>query len=138
VQVQRHLAPGLPLAFGDRVHLQQVLLNLIVNGMDAMNDTPETARQLTVETRHDGDGMIEVAVTDQGHGLAPLEMSRIFDSFFTTRKDGMGLGLAIARSIIEVHQGRIWGENKPRGGATFRFTLCTAAKPTGQTPVQRG
>lgn len=125
IQIRKEFAPGLPLVFGDRVHLQQVLLNLIVNGMDAMANTPEPARRLTVQTKANGAGA-EVAVADCGHGIAPDKMPRIFESFFTTKKDGMGLGLSIARSIIEAHRGRIWAESNFCGGATFHFTVRAA------------
>jgi two-component system sensor kinase FixL len=126
VQIRRNLSAQLPLVSGDRVHLQQVLLNLIVNGMDAMNDTPELERHLTVQTKPCNAGEIEVMVMDHGHGVSPEKLPRLFDSFFTTKRDGMGLGLSIARSIIEAHRGRIWVENNPVGGAAFRFTVPIA------------
>ena len=129
VQIGREFAPGLPLVFGDRACLQQVLLNLIFNGMDAMNETPEPARRLMVRTRAREDGDVEVAVADCGRGIVPERIPRLFDSFFTTKKEGMGLGLSIARSIMEVHQGRIWAENNAGEGATFHFTVRTAEMP---------
>jgi two-component system, LuxR family, sensor kinase FixL len=100
-----------------------VLLNLIVNGMDAMADTAEASRQLTVRTDLSGTEHVEVTVVDRGHGISEEQMPHLFDSFFTTKPDGMGLGLSIARSIIEVHQGQIWAENRAGGGAAFHFTL---------------
>ena len=120
------LDPGLPLVSADRTYLEQVILNLILNGMDAMKDTPQASRMLTLQTKHHGDGTVEVSVSDHGCGIPPDKMTRIFQSFFTTKPDGMGLGLSIARSIIEVHRGRIWAENNPGAGATFRFTLRAA------------
>jgi PAS domain S-box-containing protein len=123
VRLHRELSPGLPPAFGDRVHLQHVLLNLILNAMDAMNETPEPTRVLMVQTKVDGDHTLEVAVADQGPGIGAEIMPRVFESFVTTKKEGMGLGLSIARSIIEAHRGRIWAENIPAGGAIFHFTV---------------
>ena len=123
VQIHKEFAADLPTVLGDRVHLQQVLLNLIVNSMDAMADTPEVGREICLRTMRNGDNTIEVAVEDAGHGIPANTLSRMFESFFTTKKDGMGLGLSIARSIIEAHHGRIWVENNSRSGATFRFTL---------------
>jgi PAS domain S-box-containing protein len=120
------LAPDLPLVLGDRIHLQQVLLNLIVNGMDAMAGNPPSGRHLTVQTETNGEGAIEVLVADRGPGIPAAETNHIFDSFFTTKKDGMGLGLSIARSIIEAHNGRIWVEKHSAGGAVFHFTLKPA------------
>jgi signal transduction histidine kinase len=113
----------LPLVRGDPIHLQQVLLNLVLNAMDAMAGVPEGQRALAVSSSADGAGGVVVAVRDSGHGVPPALLLRIFDSFVTTKKDGMGLGLSIARSLVEAHGGRITAENNPEGGATFRFTL---------------
>jgi len=126
VGVSTELGPGLPPVVGDKVQLQQVLLNLTVNGMDAMCGTPTGHRRLSIRTRHTWEG-VEVSVTDAGHGIPPDQLSRVFESYHTTKKDGMGLGLSIARSIIETHHGRIWAENDPAGGATFRFVLPAQA-----------
>jgi len=135
IQVRSELARDLPFVFGDRVHLQQVLLNLLVNGMDAMKDTSESKRQLIVQTKRNDKDSIETAVTDFGNGIAPRNLSRIFESFFTTKPDGLGLGLSIARAIIEAHRGRIWAENNETGGATFRFTLPVATTPRSATAM---
>jgi signal transduction histidine kinase len=113
----------LPPLRGDRLHIQQVLLNLMMNAMDAMGDVPEERRRLTVRTDRNSDGHVEVAVSDSGHGIEPTDLPRVFDSFFTTKKDGMGLGLSLCRSIVRTHGGRIWAQNNPNGGATVRFTL---------------
>jgi PAS domain S-box-containing protein len=109
--------------FGNRVHLQQVLMNLILNGMEAMADMPMAERRLYVRTTTNRQRRVEISVTDSGRGIPPEKLTRLFDSFFTTKENGMGLGLAIARSIIDAHEGRIFAENNSNGGATFRFDL---------------
>jgi PAS domain S-box-containing protein len=108
---------------GDRIHIQQVLLNLVFNGMDAMAEVPAHERRLRVATSKFESGKVMLSVGDRGHGIAPGQLDRIFDSFFTTKKNGMGLGLSIARSLVDLHGGRIWAENNPDGGATLHFTL---------------
>ncbi len=113
----------LPPLYGDRVQLQQALLNLMLNGMDAMADIPPAQRRITVRTAANGSGGVAVAVADAGHGVPVERLPHIFDSFATGKKDGMGLGLSIARSIVEAHGGKIRAENNPDRGATFRFTL---------------
>ena len=119
--------PGpLPMVMGDRVHLQQVLLNLMLNGMDAMNANPGTDRELTVRVKMKTVGRLEVSVSDRGTGLQPGEGAQLFEPFFTTKPNGMGMGLAISRTIIEAHGGKIRAENNPTRGATFTFTLPTA------------
>jgi two-component system, LuxR family, sensor kinase FixL len=117
--------------FGNRVHLQQVLMNLILNGMEAMAEMPAADRRLYVGTATNGRRRVEISVTDSGRGIPPEKLPRLFDSFFTTKENGMGLGLAIARSIIDAHQGRIFAENNPDGGATFRFDFPVIDEATG-------
>ena len=114
---------------GDRVHLQQVLLNLILNGMDALNGTTQNDRRVTVCARLDGAQSLEIAVSDTGLGIPADELARVFEPFFTTKPHGMGMGLPISRTIIEAHGGRLWAENNNGGGATFRFTLRAAKEP---------
>jgi signal transduction histidine kinase len=104
------------------------LLNLLLNGMEAMAETPAEQRRLKVRTSRNEDGDVEIAVADTGGGIDAADMSRVFDSFFTTKKEGMGLGLALCRSIVETHGGRIWAENNPGGGATFRLVLPVDAE----------
>ena len=118
VEVPRTLPP----VRGDRVQLQQVLLNLILNGMDAMADVPAEGRRLVVRARQADAGTVEVAIADRGHGVAAEKLGRLFEPFFTTKPDGMGLGLPISATIIGAHGGRIWAESGPTG-ATFYFTL---------------
>lgn len=126
VHFAREFAADLPPVPGDRVHLQQVLLNLLLNAMDAMAETPIQRRRVTLRTRRSASNGVEVSVTDTGSGVDPQRIGRIFDSFFTTKKEGMGLGLSIARSIVEAHQGTLVVVNNPEGGATFSFTLPAA------------
>ena len=102
--------------------LQQVVLNLLMNAMDAMDEVQTEERLLAIRTSQREDA-IELAVSDTGGGIPADRLPRLFDAFFTTKRDGLGLGLAIARSIIEVHGGRLWAEDYGRGGATFRVTL---------------
>lgn len=125
VQIRTELTPDLSTALGNRTQLQQVLVNLIVNGMEAMTDTPAEQRRITIRTA-DGAGFVAVAVADAGPGISIDSLPRIFDSFYTTKTEGMGLGLAIARSIVDGHRGRIWVLNNKGGGATFYFTVPVA------------
>ena len=130
VSIRRELAADLPQVSADRAYLEQVLLNLIANGMDAMDATSGPARQLTIQTRLNGGNSVEVAVMDFGSGIPEAKMPHLFDTFFTTKADGMGLGLSIARSIIQAHHGRIWAENRAVGGAVLRFALPAATAKT--------
>jgi signal transduction histidine kinase len=123
VKIDNQLAAELPPVAADRVHVEQVLLNLLINAMDAMETTPPGRRLVQVQTRAVRGGWVEVAISDSGIGLAPQARTQLFDSFYSTKKNGLGLGLSIARSIIETHGGRIWAENNRDAGATFRFTL---------------
>jgi PAS domain S-box-containing protein len=123
VSVQLELAEGLPTIEGDRVGLQQVMLNLIVNAVEAMSGVPEGPRDLLVTSGTAGADRVLVAVRDSGPGLTPAALERLFDAFYTTKPTGLGLGLSICRSIIEAHDGRLWASaNEPRG-AIFQFTV---------------
>ena len=125
VKLTLELSRSVPGVRGDRVQLQQVLLNLILNAMDAMNGC-ETGRRCVAVCVRPREEEVEVAVSDSGHGISADNVKRLFEPFFTTKTSGMGMGLAISRTIIEVHGGRLWAENNPAGGATFRFTLPVA------------
>jgi signal transduction histidine kinase len=123
VVIHTTLDPALPKVPADPVHLQQVLLNLIINAMDAMDDTPVATRWLEVRTERADAEHVQIAVADNGRGLGAGRIDKLFESFFTTKADGMGLGLSLARSIVTMHGGTIWAENSKVGGATFLFTL---------------
>lgn len=117
------LPERLPVVMGDRVHLQQVLLNLILNALDAMNGNPTDDRELIVRVNVENTNRLEVSIQDCGTGLTPGDLSQLFEPFYTTKPNGMGMGLAISRTIIEAHGGKIRAENNPGRGAAFIFTL---------------
>jgi C4-dicarboxylate-specific signal transduction histidine kinase len=123
VSIHRELRPDVPPAMGDRVQLQQVVLNLVMNGIEAMASNNERRRVVTVKSRRDEHGGVLVTVEDTGAGLAPLGAERIFDAFFTTKPEGMGMGLAISTSIVEAHGGRLWASPVVPHGAAFHFNL---------------
>ena len=128
VFLKRELADGLPPVLGDRVQLQQVILNLIVNGLESIAKVNDGARELTVSSGKDESDNLFVAVRDSGEGLDQANLERVFEAFFTTKPEGMGMGLAICRTIIESHGGRLWAAaNSPRG-AVFQFSLPPASK----------
>jgi signal transduction histidine kinase len=125
VSVQIRLAEALLPVEGDRIQLQQVLLNLILNAAEAMSSVEEGAREVLISTEQDQAGVL-VAVRDSGPGIDPARLDRVFDAFYTTKSSGTGMGLSICRSIIHAHGGKLWAEaNEPRG-ATFQFTLPDA------------
>jgi PAS domain S-box-containing protein len=113
----------LPRVRGDRIQLQQVLLNLLLNGMDALTETPLEDRRIRVSAQAGASGLVEVQVRDHGPGLAGESAERLFEPFFTTKTNGMGMGLPVSQTIIEAHRGKIWANNHPEGGACFCFTL---------------
>ncbi|MFO1458110.1 MAG: two-component regulator propeller domain-containing protein [Verrucomicrobiota bacterium] len=129
VALKADLGPGLPPIQGDRVHLQQVLLNLLLNALDAVSEVPKGRRVVRLETRVQGHDHVRVAVADSGPGISADRLDAIFAPFVSTKPGGMGMGLAIARTLVEAHRGRIWAQNNAEGGATFQFTLPTTEDP---------
>ena len=126
------LEPDLPAVSIDRIAIQQVVLNLVRNAIEAMAGSPR--RALTITTRMSS-GMVEIAVADTGPGLAPEIAARLFQPFLTTKPDGLGIGLSVCRSIVEIHRGGLWAEANPQGGTTFNLTLPLANPP--ETPLAR-
>jgi signal transduction histidine kinase len=127
ISVRTDLAADLPQVIGDRVQLQQVMMNLIGNSIDAMNAMDGT-RELAIKSQRAENEQIMVSVSDTGVGLSPQQANQIFDAFFTTKVHGTGMGLSISRSIVASHNGRLWAaDNSPRG-ASFRLTLPTKAE----------
>ena len=125
VWVQTRLSEGLFPVHGDRVQLQQVVLNLLLNAVEAMGSVEAAPRDLLISTKQDRTGLL-VAVRDSGPGIDPSHLERVFDAFYTTKSSGMGMGLSICRSIVDAHGGRLWAEaNEPRG-AIFQFNLPAA------------
>jgi signal transduction histidine kinase len=125
-EVETSLAKDLPLIEGDSVQIQQVLVNLITNAFDAMRQTQPGRRNVEITTASDGDGKVRLSVRDHGTGIRTEVHDRLFDQFFTTKEQGLGMGLAIVRSIVEAHGGQIDVENVVDGGARFYFTLPVA------------
>jgi signal transduction histidine kinase len=123
VSLQTRLAAGLPFVQGDRVQLQQVILNLIMNAIEAMSSISDGLRELLICSRKDASGGVLVAVQDSGPGMKPESFDCLFDAFYTTKASGLGMGLSICRSIVEAHGGRIWACRTTGPGATVQFTL---------------
>ena len=129
------VAADLPPVVADRVHISQVLLNLIINGMDAIDSGASRIRRIVIEARGGSGRTVEVVVIDSGPGIQPELIDRVFAPFFTTKSSGMGMGLPLSRTIIEAHGGRLWAEsNTSGGGGRFRFTLPWS---TGDTEAAR-
>jgi two-component system, LuxR family, sensor kinase FixL len=123
VSMSLELAPDLPIARGDRVQLQQVVLNLVLNSLEAMREPHVGTRTLVVRTARDGAGAVRVTVQDSGPGIAPKDLGHIFEPLYTTKGEGLGMGLAIVHTIISAHGGTVGAENNADAGASFRFTL---------------
>jgi len=128
VLVQTRMADDLPGISGDRVQLQQVILNLIMNAIEAMSEVTEGPRELSITTSKAESGGVLVAVSDSGPGLPQANPERLFDAFYTTKPSGLGMGLSICRSIVEAHGGRLWAAPNVPGGAVFCMTLPIGEK----------
>jgi signal transduction histidine kinase len=121
--LRQEFASGLPPVTGDRVQLQQVILNLLLNALDAMNGVDDRPRQLTIRTEQDGEDRVRLTVQDSGTGFDPRAADRLFEAFYTTKTGGMGIGLSVSRSIIESHHGRLWAAPNDGPGAAFSFSI---------------
>jgi PAS domain S-box-containing protein len=128
VLLRMELAPALPPILGDRVQLQQVMINLVMNGIEAMQSVTDRPRELVIQSRRDEERRVLVSVTDCGVGIATEDVDRLFNPFFTTKSSGMGMGLSICRSIVEGHGGRLWATANIPHGATFQFALPVNAE----------
>jgi signal transduction histidine kinase len=138
VVLDSELAEDLPYVIGDRVQLQQVMLNLLRNALDAMADVHDRPRRLLIRTQREDGDRVRVSVRDAGIGIDPQAMDKLFDSFYTTKRDGMGIGLSISRSIIARHHGRLWAERHDEPGATFSFSIpCSPESVTDTAPLTR-
>jgi signal transduction histidine kinase len=116
-------APELPGVVGDRLELQQVIFNLLLNSIDATESVAAGQRRIEVSTSHLPIGMVQISVSDNGIGLDGVDTQRMFSLFYTTKANGTGIGLSLSRSIVEAHGGQLWAETNPYGGATFTFTV---------------
>jgi signal transduction histidine kinase len=123
VMVRTELAGELPPIQGDRIQLQQVILNLLLNASDAMGGIDDRPRQIVIRTERDDEDRVQVSVRDTGVGFGPQGADRLFDAFYTTKSNGMGIGLSVSRSIIESHEGRLWATPNDGPGSTFSFSI---------------
>ena len=129
--MRTRLTEGLPRILSDRVQLQQVILNLIMNALEAMDEVAEGSRELLISTGNAEAGGVLLTVTDTGPGLSPTSPARIFEAFYTTKPSGLGMGLSICRSIVETHGGRLWATPNQPHGAVFRMML-----PVGEKSIE--
>jgi signal transduction histidine kinase len=123
VVLRTELAGGLTPVTGDRVQLQQVILNLFMNAADAMSDVEDRPRELVIKTEPEERDRVRLTVQDSGVGVDPQGADRLFETFYTTKSSGMGIGLSVSRAIIESHRGRLWAERNDGPGATFSFSI---------------
>jgi signal transduction histidine kinase len=133
VAIESELADDIPTVVGDRIQLQQVILNLLRNASDAMADVHDRPRQLVISTKREAGDRVRASVRDAGVGIDPENMNKLLDAFYTTKSEGMGIGLSVSRSIIERHNGRLWAEPNDGPGATFSFSI-----PSGAVSVADG
>jgi PAS domain S-box-containing protein len=138
VRVVLDVSPDLPQVRGDRIQLQQVLLNLLLNAFDAMKDCPGDEREVLLRAEPDGADLVRTSVSDLGPGLTSDKLDRIFQPFFSTKREGLGVGLSISRSIIEAHGGKLWAENNNGRGATFCFTVPIEESVAGRGSRDKG
>ncbi len=128
VSVLLQAEPGMPAVQGDRIQLQQVVLNLLLNAFDAMQDSAASERAVLLNIGRIDERMLKVSVVDAGHELPAGSIERVFDAFYTTKSNGLGMGLSISRSIVEAHGGRLWAENNRGRGSIFSFTIPIASR----------
>jgi signal transduction histidine kinase len=134
VVVETHLTKEVPLVWADRIQVQQVLLNVLINALEALSGVGDGSREVVVQSDPDAAQGILVTVRDSGPGLDPQHLDRLFEAFYTTKPHGLGLGLAISRRIIEAHGGQLWASPNTSPGATFQFTLPTGGE---QVSIER-
>jgi signal transduction histidine kinase len=137
VALQSELAEDLPTVNGDRIQLQQVVLNLLRNASDAMVDVHDRPRQLLIRTEREDDDRVRVSVRDAGVGVDPENMNKLLEAFFSTKSDGMGIGLSVSRSIIERHHGRLWAEPNDGPGVTFSFSIPSSPESVRDDTAMR-
>ena len=123
--VEVNLPKDLPTVIGDRIQLQQVLMNLVLNAVDSMQTVTDRPKALAIRSREQ-EGMVLAEISDQGVGIANFD--KVFETFFTTKEDGMGMGLSICKSIIEAHEGRLWGSPGPVAGTVFTFAIPSSTE----------